>query len=649
MPPAPAEPPAEPPARTPARTSWVRTMRRGAGVVMVTLLVAVLAMTALEVSQALHDRWWSWDARLLALPRDVLGLGVLVVWAVVLLLVALTGRLWVAATTVLAGAAVAAFANDQKMRFRGEPVYPSDVVYLGEPGFLVEFVGPTRVLGLGLALAGALVAGFALARLWRRRRTTPGPALPRRQRLLVRGVVALASGAVVLGAAQFHAAGNPLKGAYEAAGVIWRPWDQPENYAFNGFVAGSLYNMPAPAMDPPAGYDAATMADLTRRYREVAAEVNATRDPRALEDTNVVIVLAETLSDPTRIPGVRLEEDPIRFTRSLMAGATSGEMLTPAYGGGTANAEFEVLTGMALRNFRPQLTTPYQMLLPRNRDFPSLVTALAGDTHRTVAIHPFLASYYQRETAYPVLGFDKVEFEEDMEHTRRAEPSDRFVSDRSAFQEVVDELRDSERPAVVSLVTMQNHGPMRHKYDDPLQAWGPVDESMPLDIEQYLRGLRYSDEAMEQLVADLDELGERTVVLVYGDHLPSAWPESLLRRDPSVMFRTPYLVHANFETEKVPTPPVLGPTFLVNQLMATVDAPLTPYQALLERLSSEVPAFEPTGIYDAEGRKVAEDELTGAQQRLLRDYRLVQYDLAVGARHSAEEMLEAVPGAAQPR
>ncbi len=630
-------------------TPLARTLGRGAGLALATLLVAVLATGALELSQALHDRWWSWHARLLALPRDVLSLGVLVVWAVVLLLLAVTGRLWVATTTVLAGAAVVAFANDQKMRFRGEPVYPSDVVYLAEPGFLVEFVGPPAVVVLVAAVVGVLAVGWLAGRLWRSRRAAPEPTLSSRQRLLVRAVVALASATVLLGAVQFHATGNPLKEAYTAAGATWRPWDQPENYTFNGFLAGSLYNMPAPAMDPPPGYGGETMAALVQRYRESAAEVNASRDPDALEDTNVVIVLSETLSDPTRIPGVRLEEDPIRFTRSLMAGTTSGEMLTPAYGGGTANAEFEALTGMALRNFRPQLTTPYQMLLPRHRDFPSFLPSLAGDTHRTVAIHPFLASYYQRETAYPVLGFEKVVFEEDMTHTQRVEPGDRFVSDHAAFQEVVDELRDSDRPVVASLVTMQNHGPMRHKYDDPLQAWGPVDESMPLDIEQYLRGLRYSDEAFEQLVDDLDELGERTVVLMYGDHLPSAWPESLLRRDREVMFRTPYLVHATFETEKVPTPPVLGPTFLVNQMLATVDAPLTPYQVLLERLSREIPAFEPTGIYDAEGQEVSEDDLTPEQERLLRDYRLVQYDLAVGARHSAEEMLEVVPAQGQPR
>ena len=74
---------------------------------------------------------------------------------------------------------------------------------------------------------------------------------------------------------------------------------------------------------------------------------------------NVVVVLSEALSDPTLVPGVGLDEDPIPFTRRLMATTTSGAMLSPQVGGGTANMEFEALTGLSLSQCQAQLTSPY--------------------------------------------------------------------------------------------------------------------------------------------------------------------------------------------------------------------------------------------------------------------------------------------------
>ncbi|HEX6246405.1 MAG TPA: sulfatase-like hydrolase/transferase [Nocardioidaceae bacterium] len=627
------------------RERMLRAVARGLGTGVAAMLVAALAVGLLELVQARHDPWWSWQDRLLALPREVLLLDVLVATVLVLFLLAVTGRLWLATTLVLAGAGVVAFANDQKLRLRTEPVYPSDVYFLGEPGFLLENVGPGPTAWFAAGTVAVLLAGYGVHRLVARAgrgRRAAEPLIPERRRWLLRAVAALATGAVLVSVVRFHAPDNPVRRAYEAAVTFWAPWDQRENYAHNGFVAGLLYNMPAPAMDVPEGYDAATMRDLARRYRELAARTNTDRDPQALAGTNVVIVLAESFTDPTEVRGARLDSDPIPFTRELMASTTSGRMVTPAFGGGTANVEFEALTGMAMRNLRPQMTTPYQMLLPRHREFPSHLSSLADGSHRTVALHPFLPSYYQRETVYETLGFEHVEFADDMTHRYRLE-NDRFVSDSATFRELVDELRDTERPVLANVVTMQNHGPARGKYDDPIQAWGPSDESMSEELEQYLRGLRYSDQALEQLVEDLDRLDERTIVLVYGDHLPSGWPDSLLYQDPLTRYVTPYLVHANFDTEPVETPPLLGPTFLVNQLLATADAPVSGYQALLDEVARELPVYEPTAMLDAEGNPVAEEDLSEEQRRLLHDYRLAQYDLSVGRRHVAEELLEVVP------
>ncbi|KAE8764390.1 LTA synthase family protein [Georgenia thermotolerans] len=623
--------PSQPPPR--------RTARR---LVRSALLTALTAGVALAVAYGLeraHAGTHPVVATLTLLQTErpgLLLLGGLLVWAVLGLLFALSGRLWIALGGTLALATVLAVADVWKMRLRLEPVFPADVEYLTHPRLLVDAAGARGVLALAALVVALLAAAYGLARLARRGRLPA--ARPRRGRLAAQAVCGVLSGALLVGAGLFNRPGAPLRPVYERAGAEWASWDQVDNYATNGFLAGLLYNMPGPVMPRPPGYDESTMRQIAAEYREAALTINATRDPAALADTNIVIVLGETVSDPLRMLGVHLEEDPLPFTRRLMSATTSGTILTPAFGGGTANVEFEVLTGMALRNFEPQMRTPFQTLIPHEDTFPSFVTSLA-EGRDTLAIHPFVASFYRRDVVYPALGFDRRVFEGDMVHRDHVERNP-YVSDAATYKEVVDELRASDRPLLMNVVTMQNHLPFWGLYDDPIDVTGPFDPAEAGDLGQYLRGLRYSDDALAQLVGDLDRLDERTIVLFYGDHLPGAWPPAALAMNPPVVqHETPYLVYANFPTAPLPATPPLSPTFLVNRMLDTANAPLTPYNALLERLAQQVPAYEVLAVLNDRGEQVTEADLSPQARHLLDQYRLVQYDLAVGKRYSAAEML----------
>ena len=588
------------------------------------LVLALAIAVGLELVHTVNDPWKEPLERFAALQADVVLLGALVVWALLVFLLALTGRLWISAGVTLTLATMVGFADYQKMRLRSEPLYPSDVTYLGQFRFLVESVGTGRALGVAAALVAIPAVAWGVARLVGRR-MRPGMWVPTRlgrRVILARGATGVVSAAVLLSAVTFNQPGNVTREAYEAAGVYWAPWSQLDNYAKNGFLAGLLYNLPATAMDRPADYDAATMEAVVARWREAAVVTNATRDAAALADTNIVLVLGESFSDPLRMAaassaGVTVAEDPLPFTRSLMDGGTSGTMLSSGYGGGTANVEFEVLTGMAVSNFQSQLHSPFQMLVSQQESFPSFVRTFGEPDRATLTLHPYLASFYRREVVYPVLGFERSEFIQDMTHTDRLE-GDRYVSDAATYTELVDELRASERPMFVNVVTMQNHPPQKG-YLSPIGVEGPFDATENAAMGQYLRGLKYSDEALAQLVADLAALDERTIVLFYGDHLPTVWPQEVLdTTDPALQYETPWFVFANFETAEVDPGVTIGPNLLVNQLLAAAQAPVTPYNALLAALAEEDPTRAP---------------------ELLADYRLVQYDLSVGEGYSTEAML----------
>ncbi|MPV35463.1 LTA synthase family protein [Georgenia subflava] len=632
------------PVEAPGGPSPARSVRRAVLLLASTAVVAVVVAYGLEWAHALNDPWLPTAERLALMNRELFALGALVVWAVLVLLLALTGRLWIAVSTTVAVAAVIGFADHQKMQIRGEPLYPSDAGYLGQLGLLVESVGTGRALALAGAVVLLPVLAWAIVALVRRLRPAAAPRPRRRYRYALRAAAGLLAGAVLVSASSFNQPGSVLRGAYDDAGATWAPWNQRENYAENTFIGGLLYNLPAPPPARPAGYGEARMAELAAEYRALAETVNASRDPSALDDTNVVVVLSESFSDPARMRGVDLARDPIPFTRDLMSRTTSGTMLSSGFGGGTSNVEFEVLTGMAVRNFGPQLHTPFQMLLPRYEEFPSFVSALGEPGRATATVHPYHANFYRRDAVYPALGFAASTFLPQMSHADRI-GNDTHVSDSSTFREVVDELRASDRPLLLNVVTMQNHGPMTDNYSDPIGVAGPFSDAAAGRLGQYLRGLEHSDEALAELVGELEAMDERTIVLVYGDHLPATWPDSVLNANgATARYETPWFVYANFETEKIETGGPLGPTFLLDRLLATADAPVTPYSALLGALSQEVAALEPQMMLGPGGKPVLEEDLSARAAELLADYRMVQYDLSVGERYAVEEMFE-VPGA----
>lgn len=608
------------------------------GVLLQTLLLtagfAFVANLALDLEYADGSA-----ARLHAVADElpIFLLGALVVWSLVLLVLSVTGRLWLSLGLVTVALGLLGFANHRKQQLVLEPVFPADLAFLVNPGFLAQMVGPWVVVAALVAsvalVAAAGYAGRGLSRWFPR----PGRGGGRRAWGLrgARVVGVVVSSVLLVQAASFHDPGNWLREAYGENGARWRPLHQRLNYADNGVVAGLLYNLPVPAMARPDDYGSERMRELADRYARVADRINRRRHPDALEDVNVVFVLSEAFSDPTLAPGVSLAEDPMPFTRSLMRRTTSGAMWAPEYGRGTANTEFEALTGLSLSQLRPQVSTPFTMVLPHHDAFPSAASALASEGHGTLALHSYTSELYRRAEAYPVLGFEDVVFRDGMSHTAPIDDNP-FVSDAATFEELTTHLETADAPQLVNVVTMQNHYPMAGKYDDPIPVTGLDDAAAAEQLEHYARGLRHSDRALEELVTELETSQEKTVLVFYGDHLPVLWPPSTL--DARARHETPFFVHANFGRPHDERLPTTSPIYFMNHVLERADAEVTPFHALLELLQREVPAMGEGVMIGPDDERLASDQLSPTARRLLHDYRLVQYDLMVGQQHVVDEL-----------
>ena len=614
-----------------------------AGSLLVTVLVALVADLSLDLWHTSGNTGHVWRELTTELP--IFLLNSLVIWLFVVLLVAVLGRLWLSVGITLAVTGLLGFVDQRKSALVTEPLYPSDLAFNADPGFLTKMVGIGTVLSVVAALLAVVAASALLGRrLGKHLRPPDRRSRPRAFWALIglRVVVSVAMLSGIAYVTEFHQPGNDLKAAYDRYGAHWRPWHQTRNYTDNGVVAGLLYNLPVPAMAKPAGYSAATMRQIVEKYTAAAREINRTRDPHALDDVNVVSVLSEAFSDPTRFHRVKLAEDPIPFTRRLMGRTTSGYMLTEKYGGGTANVEFEVLTGMSTTQFRPQLSTPYTMLVPHYQEFPSAVRFFEHQGLDSTALHSFTSDLYRRAEVYPIFGFNHVAFQDDMAHRQRIDLSP-LISDKATFEEVFARLRASSKPMFMNVVTMQNHYPAAGSYYNPIPVTGMTDAGERANLSHYARGISYSDSALRELLDSLEHSDEKTVVVLYGDHLPPVWEGTGM--PPRMKHETPFLVWANFGVNRPDPRPTTSPIYLMNHVLERADAPVSPYYALLGALEQQVPAMSPDYYVNPQDVSTPWDQLSPAAREVLRDYRLVEYDLSVGARYSEDAMLDVPDGA----
>lgn len=573
---------------------------------------------------------------LLLLPHLAPSLvSVAVIWVAILALVCITNRLWLSFAVSLGLCIVVAATSLAKHAVRDEPLYPSDLYFLWQPSFLLDMAPAWALAGAALAVV-ALVIGLLVVGRWLDRRHFPRvrrSAEPRAwARLLgLRVVVALVAILALLTVPQFNAPENRLRAAYEAAGAEWLAWRQADNYSRNGFLAGFLFNTYAGAMEEPAGYGRATMEEIAKRYEVRADQRNDGRKPDALADTNVVLLLSEAFSDPERLDGVDLAEDPIPFVRATMAENPSGQAVGNAIGGGTANMEFESLTGMSQTLFAPQLTTPYQMLVPAYDWIPSAAWFFADAGHDTVALHPFLESMYRRTAAYPRLGFDSFLGVDDLSGLSEIEKNP-FASDATTFDEALRLLTSSDEPLFMNLVTMQNHFPYDGLYGDP------IENSLQSDkLGQYSRGLAHADAATEQLFTELKRSQEETLVIFYGDHLPGdVYDGELIEANRDRRTETPFFLWSSHRDLPATRLADTSPNFFLPLAFEAAGAPIPPYYALLLDLHAEVPDLSLS-------RPIDPSTLSARARALLHDLQLVQYDFSVGERYATEEMFHPAP------
>ncbi len=267
------------------------------------------------------------------------------------------------------------------------------------------------------------------------------------------------------------------------------------------------------------------------------------------DSPNVIVVQLETFFDPTEIKWLSFSDDPLPNWHALSEKYTNGLYTVPTVGAGTVNTEFETLTGMSLRFFGPG-EYPYKGVL-RERTTESAATVLTNLGYTAHAIHNNTATFYGRRVVYSYLGFNSFTSEEYMDTQNDTNYND-WMRDENLIAPINDALDSTENRDFIYAVSVQPHGayPTEPVLDDPaITVTGAASDEDNYAWEYYVNQLYEVDQFVADLISSVEERGEPTVILFYGDHLPTMdLEDSDLTTDN--VFDTNYLIWDNIGLEK---------------------------------------------------------------------------------------------------
>ena len=269
--------------------------------------------------------------------------------------------------------------------------------------------------------------------------------------------------------------------------------------------------------------------DTFQKPEDATGEVNIDESDVAMENAddhvviekvkpNVIFLQLESFFDPLAVEGLEISEDPIPYFRDLMEDYSSGYLYVPSVGAGTANTEFEILTGMCLDYFGPG-EYPYKTIL-KNTTCESMaynMKALGYDTH---AIHNNDGTFYDRHIVFSQLGFDTytpVEYMYDVERNVNG-----FVKDDILVEEIFKTLNATDNQDLIYAISVQAHGEYpseRLGDEEPIFIRYP-DHDMEYAWSYYVNQIAEVDLFVRRLVSVLKSYEEPVVLVMYGDHLP---------------------------------------------------------------------------------------------------------------------------------
>lgn len=369
-----------------------------------------------------------------------------------------------------------------------------------------------------------------------------------------------------------------------------------EDYGLPYCFSASLFNT---GIDEPNGYDKKAMEKINQDKSLTKSETSLAED----EMPNIIFVQLESFFDPTEVEFYQLSKDPIPFLRSLFENYSTGYFKVPSVGAGTANTEFEVLTGMNMRYFGPG-EYPYKTKL-KSEVCESAATALASLGYGTHAAHPNGGNFYSRARVFNNTGFDSFTSKEFM-NILQTTPNN-WAKDDILVEHITDAMDSDEQQDFIFAISVQGHGdyPTEKVIENPeITVSGIEDEGKKNAWEYYVNQVYEMDQFAQHLVEEVNKRDEPSVIVFYGDHLPTMGLEAKDLKS-RYLYNTNYVIWDNIGLEKE-------------------DRNIPSYQIMAD-------VFERIGIHS--GTVFNYHQQRAETKDYLKDLELLQYDILYGEQY----------------
>ena len=520
----------------------------------------------------------------------------------------------------------AAVANYFVLAFRGNPITPADIYAVGTAMDVADHYVLTydkaaivaTVILFGLCVAACKLESFK--------------AFTIKKRLI----------AIVITAAVTVASSINLTKVDDLAenGIKVNLFNQQKGYLKNGYILSFLLNIQYTIVSQPDGYSAQKVDQIASDY-QVAKGKNTTLKQKP----NVVVIMNETFSDLNVVNKIKTNKEVMPFINSLKENTIKGHMLVSVFGGGTSNSEYEFLTGNSVSSL-PLNGNAYTQFIKHK--VPSLASQLKEEGYDTMAFHPYKAHGWNRDTVYPLLGFDK--FIDETSMNPNGEKFRGWYSDSEDYNKIIDVFNKKKagQPLFFFNVTIQNHGGYYVKDPNFKEEIKIQDEKATDTANRYLSLIHESDRAFEKIINYFKNQKEPTIVVMFGDHqpkLPNSFYEllygkslnSLSLKELQKKYTVPFIIWANYDIDEATDVENVSANYLSSMMLEQTNLKLSRYNEYLLNLRKTIPALNANGYVDKNGKDYEISE-NSKYSKLITQYQYLQYNSLMDKKHVSNKL-----------
>lgn len=414
-------------------------------------------------------------------------------------------------------------------------------------------------------------------------------------------------------------------------------WYTSTEYQTKGYVYELACELQYVETKKPDGYS-------VKHVKEIANKVEQDKLVQTIVPQNIIVIMNESLVDFEGNGKLKSSTEILSNLHGLKENTKKGYLYVPGFGGGTADTEYEVLTGNT-KEFLPQGAIAYQLYC-RNPEY-GMANTLAENEYLTAALHPFYSRGWNRTSVYSAMNFREFfsleNWDDELDYIRW------YASDQGTFRKLINMCQERKnKKNFLFCITMQNHG----GYAETENAGFVADVSLDYDeeyplAEVYLSLAKRSDEAFGALIEHFQNVEEPTLIVMFGDHWPNLEEEFLtemLGQDVEDLDmiglqnsrRTPYVIWTNYPSEFENED--MSANYFGSYIMqlAGIDMPI--YNKFLLQIKQKLPIIGSGAVCDCDGNWYPFDEMPEEYEELLNEYKILQYNNVIDRKNRVSDI-----------